>query len=363
MRRYVWGTVAVFVLLVGHAAAQPSFSRHLTETVYARGFERPSAMVFTSDGVLLVAEQDGGLWAVAPDASVRQIAKVDTAWEYTGRGLLGLEIDPDFARNGHLYLYYTIYGVDIRNVIARVTLDGELRIVPDSQTILVTLDAQETPRHTGGSLHFGPDGMLYLGVGDNAFIGHAQSMDTRFGKLLRYHPDGSIPADNPFYGTAEGDHRAIWATGLRNPHTFAFDPDSGALYINDVGENMWEEINRGAAGANYGWPLSEGIGVMGGQSAPLYAFSHDEGRCAVDGALFYAGTRFPPALLGDYLFSDLCTGTIYALDRDSGLVLTVMQTGAGQLVDLDLGPDGAVYGLSYGSGSVVRIEYTPEDDG
>ena len=363
MRRYGWWIAAVFVFLIGHAAAQPSFSRQLTETVYARGFERPTAMTFTPDGSLLVAEQDGGLWAVAPDAAVHKIAKIDTAWEYTGRGLLGLTLDPDFSRNGYLYLYYTVYGADIRNVIARVTLDGDLRIVPDSQIILVTLDAQQTPRHTGGTLHFGPDGMLYLGVGDNAVSDYAQSMDTRFGKLLRYNPDGSIPADNPFYGTAEGDNRAIWATGLRNPHTFAFDPDSGAFYINDVGEDHWEEVNRGEAGANYGWPVSEGIGVREGQAPPLYAFSHDEGRCAVDGALFYADTRFPPALLGDYLFSDLCTGVIYALDRDSGLVLTLMQTEAGQLVDLDLGPDGAVYGLSYGSGSVVRIAYTPEDDG
>jgi glucose/arabinose dehydrogenase len=188
-------------------------------------------------------------------------------------------------------------------------------------------------------------------------------MDTRFGKMLRYNPDGTIPADTPFYGTAEGDTRAIWALGLRNPHTFAFDPVSGALYINDVGEESWEEINRGEAGANYGWPLNEGLTLTDGQTPPLYAFSHDEGRCAVDGALFYTDTLYPPALLGDYLFSDLCTGTIYALDRDSGLVLTVMQTEAGQLVDLDLGPDGAVYGLSYGSGSVVRIAYTPEDDG
>lgn len=363
MRRYGWRIVAVFALLTGHAAAQPSFSRQLTETVYARGFERPTAMAFTPDGHILVAEQDGGLWAVLPRAVVRQIAQIDTAWEYTGRGLLGLELDPDFARNGYLYLYYTVYGDDIRNVVARLTLDGDLQVVPDSQTILVTLDAQEAPRHTGGTLRFGPDGMLYLGVGDNAISSHAQSMDTRFGKILRYQPDGSIPADNPFYETAAGDNRAIWATGLRNPHTFAFDPARGALYINDVGEDAWEEVNRGAAGANYGWPSSEGIGVTDGHTPPLYAFSHDEGRCAVDGALFYADRRFPTALLGDYLFSDLCTGTIYALDRDSGLVLTVMQTEAGQLVDLDLGPDSAVYGLSYGSGSIVRIAYTPEDDG
>src|SRR5688500_7183637 len=189
MRRYGWGTVAVFALLMGHAAAQPSLSRFLTETVYARGFERPTAMTFTPDGTLLVAEQDGGLWAVTPDAAVQQITKIDTAWEYTGRGLLGLEIDPDFSRNGYLYLYYTVTGDDIRNVVARVTLGGDLDLVPDSQTILVTLDAQETPRHTGGTLRFGPDGMLYLGVGDNAVTGHARSMDTRFGKLLRYNAD------------------------------------------------------------------------------------------------------------------------------------------------------------------------------
>lgn len=362
MKYYRLGVLLVFVLLVSTAAAQSRLSRHLTETVYARGFDRPTAMTFTPDGNLLIAEQDGGLWGVSPDATVRQIAKIDTAWEYTGRGLLGLEVDPKFSRNGYLYLHYTVYGDDVRNVVARVTLDGDLRIVRGSEEILVTLDAQETPRHTGGTLRFGPDGMLYLGVGDNAMTGSAQSMDTRFGKLLRYHSDGTIPQDNPFYGTAESDNRAIWATGLRNPHTFAFDPDSGALYINDVGEESWEEINRGEAGANYGWPLSEGLAAADGHTPPLYAFSHDEGRCAVDGALFYTDARFPVALLGDYLFSDLCTGTIYALDRDTGLVLTVMQTEAGQLVDLDLGPDGAVYGLSYGSGSVVRIAYTPEDD-
>jgi glucose/arabinose dehydrogenase len=361
MRFYRLGAVLLSALMIT-SAAQPSRFGVLTESVYARGFERPAAMTFTPDGNLLVAEQDGGLWVISPDAAVRQITKLDTAWEYTGRGLLGLTLDPDFSRNGYLYLYYTVYSDDVRNVVARLTLDASLRVIPGSETVLVTLDAQETPRHTGGTLRFGPDGMLYLGVGDNAITGSAQSLDTRFGKLLRYRPDGSIPADNPFYEAAEGGNRAIWAIGLRNPHTFAFDPDSGALYINDVGETAWEEINLGAAGANYGWPLTEGPAVTDGQAAPLYAFSHSEGRCAVDGALFYSDTRFPPALLGDYLFSDLCTGTIYALDRESGLVLTVMQTDAGQLVDLDLGPDGAVYGLSYGGGSVVRIAYTPENN-
>ena len=112
--------------------------------------------------------------------------------------------------------------------------------------------------HNGGAIHFGPDGKLYIAVGENANGANSQSLNTLLGKMLRINPDGSIPTDNPYYYQTTGINRAIWAIGLRNPFTFAFQPGTGMMYIDDVGENTWEEIDQGVAGSNYGWPATEG---------------------------------------------------------------------------------------------------------
>ncbi len=113
--------------------------------------------------------------------------------------------------------------------------------------------------HQGGAIHFGKDGKLYLALGEQTAGAPAQAMDSLLGKLLRINPDGSIPEDNPFYRKAQGKYRAIWALGLRNPFTFAVQPETGRIFINDVGQSAWEEIDEGFPGANYGWPASEGL--------------------------------------------------------------------------------------------------------
>ena len=131
--------------------------------------------------------------------------------------------------------------------------------VPGSEVVLLDLNTlSRATNHNGGAIHFGNDGKLYIAVGDNGNGNNSQSLGNLFGKMLRINRDGTIPTDNPFFGTATGVNRAIWALGLRNPFTTAIQRSTGRLFINDVGETSWEEINEGAPGANYGWPLAEG---------------------------------------------------------------------------------------------------------
>lgn len=165
---------------------------------------------------------------------------------------------------------------------------------------------------------FGPDGMLYVAVGDNVQAGTSQSFTSRFGKSLRYHPDGTIPADNPFAASTSGPYQAIWAIGLRNPYTFAFQPGTGRMHINDVGEGAWEEINLGRAGANYGWPATEGPTSNPAYDAPILAYTAFDpsptlySGHSIVGAAFYdpAVNTFGDTYTGDYFFADYVRGWI-----------------------------------------------------
>ena len=146
----------------------------------------------------------------------------------------------------------------MHNRISRFTANGDVAVAGSEVVILDLDNLSGATNHNGGALHFGPDGKLYAAVGENANGANAQSLTNLFGKMLRLNPDGTIPTDNPFFSTATGKNRAIWALGLRNPFTFAFNPAGSRMFINDVGQNTWEEINDGIAGANYGWPTTEG---------------------------------------------------------------------------------------------------------
>ena len=153
-----------------------------------------------------------------------------------------------------VYVYYTATSPPVHNRISRFTANGDVAVA-GSETVILELDnLSSATNHNGGALAFGPDGKLYAAVGENANGANAQSLTNLLGKMLRINKDGTIPTDNPFYTTATGRNRAIWALGLRNPFTFAFNPAGTELFINDVGQNTWEEINDGVAGANYGWP-------------------------------------------------------------------------------------------------------------
>src|SRR5439155_12911459 len=145
-------------------------------------------------------------------------------------------------------------GSPAHNRVSRFTASGDVAVA-GSETVILELDDLSTAsNHNGGAIHFGPDGRLYVAVGENATSANAQTLANRLGKMLRINADGSIPIDNPFSSTAVGVNRAIWALGLRNPFTFAIQPGTGRMFINDVGQSTWEEIDDGVAGANYGWP-------------------------------------------------------------------------------------------------------------
>ncbi|HEX8441403.1 PQQ-dependent sugar dehydrogenase, partial [Archangium sp.] len=216
--------------------------------------------------------------------------------------------------------------------------------------------------HNGGALHFGADGRLYVAVGDNSNSRDAQKLDTLMGKLLRLEKDGTLPSSNPFSTRTTGVHRAIWALGLRNPFSFAVQPGTGRLFINDVGQKDWEEINEGAGGANYGWPDTEGPTSDSRYRAPLFSYSHGSGSshgCAITAGTFYNPplAQFPSRYVGLYFFSDYCNGWIRTYNPKDGTA-SVFATGANAPVDLDVGPDGSLYYLDRGDDSVHRIRYT-----
>src|SRR3982751_471210 len=246
----------VFVLLSAKAAnLLPGF----TETQFGSNLSgRPTAMEFAPDGRLFVCLQTGQV-RVIKNGSLLPTSFLDIAVDSSGeRGLLGIAFDPNFPANHYVYVYYTVSTSPIHNRVSRFTAAGDVA-ASGSEVVLLNLDnLSAATNHNGGALHFGADGKLYVGVGDNANGSNAHTPTTLFGKLLRINPDGSIPTDNPFYNQATGKYRAIWAMGLRNPFTFGFANGSGRLFIDDVGQSLYEEIDDGVAGANYGWPTCEG---------------------------------------------------------------------------------------------------------
>ena len=346
-------------------AAAASLPPDFVETEVASGLVRPTAMAFAPDGRLFVTQQ-GGVVRVIKDGALLAAPFVSLVVDSSGeRGLLGVAFDPGFAVNGFVYLYYTATTEPRHNRVSRFTASGDVAVSGSENAILDLENLSTATNHNGGALHFGPDGKLYVAVGENATGSNAQTLANRLGKLLRVNADGSIPADNPFYATAAGANRAIWALGLRNPFTFAFQPGSGRMFINDVGQVTWEEINDGFAGANYGWPDSEGPTLNPLEVSPVYAYLHGSGSfrgCAITGGAFYnpAVPAFPASDAGAYFFADYCGGWINRLGPGGNAVAS-FATGIAAPVDLQVGPDGQLYylarGGTAGAGVVYRIGY------
>jgi glucose/arabinose dehydrogenase len=317
-------------------------------------------MEFAPDGRLFVCLQTGPV-RVIKNGSLLATPFLSLSVDSSGeRGLLGIAFDPNFANNHYVYIYYTVPNFPIHNRVSRFTATGDVA-ASGSEVVILNLDnLSSATNHNGGGLHFGPDGKLYIGVGENANGTNAQTLFNLLGKMLRINPDGSIPTDNPFYNTASGNNRAIWALGLRNPFTFGFQPGTGRLFINDVGESTWEEIDNGIAGANYGWPTTEGPTNNPSFVSPIYYYGHgstDTTGCAIVGGTFYnpPNSQFPSAYTGKYFFADLCSGWIRVFNPAAGTA-SGFATGMDTPVDLDVGPDGALYYLARGSnGQVFRV--------
>lgn len=291
----------------------------------ASGLDRPVDLQSDPSGRLWVVEKPGQIHILQNGQVIEPpLLNIEDLVNATSNemGLLGLALHPNFSENGFFYVNYTGAGGD--TFISRFTANGDTAD-PSSEVILLRV-TQPFPNHNGGTMNFGPDGYLYAGLGDGGSggdpNGNGQSLDTLLGKILRIDVDSAepyaIPSDNPF-----GDE--IWAYGLRNPWRMSFDSATGDLYIGDVGEREWEEIDLIPAGSpggeNFGWDYREGAhdfegGGPAGMIDPIAEYSHAEGGCAVTGGYVYRGAM--PEWNGIYLFGDYCTGLVWGLTRSGG---------------------------------------------
>ncbi len=342
--------------------AAASLPAGFTEAPYASNLPKPTTLRFAPDGRLFVALQEGDLRVITADGTLLPDPAISLTVDSTQeRGLLGIAFDPLFAGNNYIYLYYTVPGSPAHNRVSRFTMSGNV-VVTGSEFELINLDSLSSANnHNGGALNFGDDGKLYVAVGDNANSSNSQVLTNTLGKILRLNNDGSIPTDNPFYGTTTGNNRAIWALGLRNPYNFTVQPGTGRIVLNDVGENTWEEINDGIPGANYGWPDTEGETTDPDFESPLYAYNHDDG-CSIVGAAFYnpVTQQFPASYVGDYFFADFCGNWIRHYDFASDTATEFAAQTVGSIADIQVGNDGALYYLARGNGGVVmKVTYDP----
>lgn len=319
------------------------------------------------DDAVYIAEKPGRVralrnGAVDPTAVLDVTGVVSTGNE---QGLLGLAFSPG---GENLYVDYTDSSGDTR--VVEYAMDGSTADPGSAREILTV--GQPFANHNGGELQTGPDGMLYVALGDGGSAGdpqgNGQNTSTLLGTILRIDPAGGdpygVPADNPFVGA--GDSRGeIWVYGLRNPWRFSFDSGTGDLWIGDVGQDSIEEIDYlpadGASGANLGWPVFEGSQAFGGGSAdnavgPVFEYDRSNGECAVTGGYVYRGSAIPD-LVGAYVYGDFCLGNIDALTVGSGALTAQRSLDANvpSLASFGEGPDGELYALSL-DGPVYRID-------
>jgi glucose/arabinose dehydrogenase len=331
--------------------SEPVLPQGFTNSPFVSGLTNPTDMEFAPDGRLFITEDAGRVRIAKPDGTLSTFLNISTKVDSKGeRGLLALTFDPGFATNHYLYLHYTRKATSTtppHNRVVRVTASGD-KAVSGSEKLIFRLGNQSAtnqfPQFMGGALDFGTDGKLYVATGDGDTPDKAQKLTNLFGKMLRIDKSGTIPTDNPFYSKASGNNRAIWALGLRNPFKFAIQPAMGTIFINDVGHNTWEEINQGAPGANYGWPVHEGEAKDPPYVDPILAYGHgstDTTGCAITGGTFYPTTPlFPQEYEGDYFFADFCGGWIRRLEQipppGGGFTASRFATGLQRPIDLEV---------------------------
>ena len=408
------GFAALFVQAAGAATYPPNFVEKMIDS----SLISPAGMDFAPDGRLFIGQQKGQIRLVKNDTMrTTNVLNIQAKVDYnTERGLMGIALDPNFATNGYLYIYYTAKLPTSHNRLSRFTISGD--VADTTETILFELPtlpvrdggnfsgfnvAPNTTNlsvwHMGGGLIFGNDGKIYIAVGEHEVTNTqaAQRLNVLWGKVLRLNPDGSIPTDNPFYtrDTVAGQNKAIWAYGLRNPFTMGVQRTTGKLFVNNVGEGTWEDVDTMSAGKNYGWPVCEGSHTKGGAATsfcptsnnfviPLITYRHgtttSTGNCAIGGGFTYG---FRAQDTGMYFFGDFTNGTaaqswIKRVNPRNGGDTATFATGLTDLTNLGFSPSrdlyytqrgyatgtidtGAPYSGSYtrrGFGKVVKVHYT-----
>jgi len=358
--------------------------------ILTTGFNLPTVIKFLPDGRLLVAEIAGTIKVLPPPYTTPdptpflQLNLNIGGYAGLQQGIMDVALDPNFVTNHYYYVFYTNDSPNkdrLSRFTANSTLDGT---IAGSEVILYEDPQIANTEHHGGAVTFGNDGKIYFTTGEHMDAANAQDLTSPRGKILRFNPDGTVPADNPFYDGAGPHYDAIWAYGLRNPYRAYYDVPTGRLFIGDVGGNDWstamEEVNLGVRGANYGWPNVEGNSSNPAYTNPLYTYAHNGRDASVTGGFVYHGTQFPSGYQGNYFFADYTQNWIKRLTFDAngnvnGVFNFEPADGSvdgpyGDIVYLTEGPDGALYyldlgysdvGGTFGISKVRRIEYIQSD--
>lgn len=404
------GLLFVFAT-IGEVAAQTLQDAGFTDEIIATlPAYQAVGLTFAPDGRIFVWQKNGVVRIIKNGTLLSQsfidiAARVNTAGD---RGLVGLALDPNFASNGYVYLLYVYENAgnsgdsgpktarltrvqanpsnpDVALPNSEVIILGQQGIAPCSQYPEGTdCMASDAIAHTVGTVRFGPDGKLYVGMGDGGspffpdpLALRAQDLKTYNGKILRINADGTAPSDNPFYdGNPNSIRSKIYSHGLRSPYRFSIHPTTGEVTIGEVGLSKWEEVNRGR-GKNFGWPCYEGAGkqttfqstfpnecaavLASAVTPPLYTYSHNGAGAAIVGGPVYTATQFPTQYQGNYFFADYVNNFIRRIifDANNNVANVVdFATNLTTPVSLELGPEGALYYVALTSGQVRRIRYT-----
>ncbi len=342
------------------------------------GLDQPVDVVNAGDGSrrLFVLERPGTIRIIQNGSLLdKPFLDITSKVLSTGmeQGLLGLAFHPQYSRNGFFFVNYIDQKGNTMIARYRVSASDPDQADPASEQPVLQV-SQPAPNHNGGNLVFGPDGNLWIGLGDGGGEGdtyhNGQNRQSLLGKLLRINVDNlpyTIPLDNPFINSPDA-RPEVWAIGLRNPWRFSFDRQTGDLIIGDVGQNTYEEIDfwraGSAAGLNYGWPIMEGNHCYPdsqscdrtGLTLPVAEYTHDEG-CAVTGGYVYRGSRYP-ALTGIYFFSDFCSGILWGMARDAAGTWRVRLLGHNSISPSSFGQDedGELYVADMTNGVILQIQ-------
>jgi glucose/arabinose dehydrogenase len=345
-----------------------SFPAGFSRTLITTGISQPVNMAFAPDGRIFVCEQTGKL-RVIKNGALLSTPFITLSVDVNGeRGLLGVALDPNFATNKWVYLLYTRAGA-LNNRIIRVQANGDVAALSTMQTLLDLDPLVPNLIHgIAGTIKFGPDGKLYVASGYNQRDAKSQSLGTYLGKLLRLNPDGSVPSDNP-YPNAGAPKNRIWVYGLKNPYTFDIERSTGKIFVNDVGEHTWEEIDDATtAKRNFGWPDAEGNSSNSKYTNPVYEYGHTGSAtstgCAISGGAFLpANSNYPAQYKNNYYFMDVCGAWLKRVTYNNGVTSNVFATNLGtsgsySCIALTAGPDGNLYYLSRQTGGLYKITYS-----
>jgi len=369
------GVLTNAVLARARARAQSDWyiGKNLTLQPAIKGLKEPTLVTSPPDDSkrLFVLERAGRVRVADADGQLRPTPFLDLSEDTstgTEEGMLGLAFDPSFRQNGYVYIDYTANDASVRVIRYTVAADDPDRADPASAETVMSIP-KRSKYHNGGTLAFGPDGYLYVALGDDEASEEAQLLTSIYGKILRIDVDSAqpytIPPTNPFVGQA-GARGEIWSYGFRNPWRLSFDRATGDLWIADVGDAKWEEVDMQPAssqgGENYGWPMLEGTECMDASHChdpnlvpPLVTYGHGM-NCAVIGGYVYHGPTVP-AFVGSYLFGDLCTGGVFTLVGGSDNGWKRVELGFQPIKISSFGEDAAgdVYVVDLQGGVIYRI--------